>query len=409
MRNIFDQYSQDENRLTHALMCTLNEDRPLLKSFLKDFVGISYNPSVAKLREQSSPDKPEPDEESDERKGIPDAWIYTDNDWVLLIESKAQQPPKLDQLQRHRKVARGFNKILLLLLTVKRPDFEKPWIIVKYWEDLYQWLQKSRGKSLWGRKLMEYLEAAERRMIEKEYLSEGGLTMFAGIRFNDENRYSPTEAKRLLRLLKKELYSHKQLIQTLPLDLDAKQRPLTPVEDSVWDVLTFKKFQNQRFNEGPHLTLVIKRDMVQAQLNLPDKMKPSLRKIIKTKTLKRFEESLAKVVAKMTKIARKAGGTPSLQVLQRHWPNGPKSTLEVDGIMKFDPRTFFSIGSAKVKPQKEWLEAYIVLAKNKKSNINFDVGVNFPYSSETAKPELVNIIADCLMATKPLIQYLLNK
>ncbi len=36
MRNIFDQYSQPENRVTHALMTALNEDRALLDVFLKD-------------------------------------------------------------------------------------------------------------------------------------------------------------------------------------------------------------------------------------------------------------------------------------------------------------------------------------------------------------------------------------
>jgi hypothetical protein len=37
MRNIFDQYSQPENRLTHSLVMALHYDRNLLKSFLSRF------------------------------------------------------------------------------------------------------------------------------------------------------------------------------------------------------------------------------------------------------------------------------------------------------------------------------------------------------------------------------------
>jgi hypothetical protein len=39
LRNIFDQYSQPENRITHALMTAINEDRNLLGHFLS-YAGI---------------------------------------------------------------------------------------------------------------------------------------------------------------------------------------------------------------------------------------------------------------------------------------------------------------------------------------------------------------------------------
>ena len=37
IRNVFDQYDQPENKLTHSLMSCLNEDRELLKNFLNAF------------------------------------------------------------------------------------------------------------------------------------------------------------------------------------------------------------------------------------------------------------------------------------------------------------------------------------------------------------------------------------
>lgn len=36
MRNVFDQYDQPENRVTHALMSALHEDAKLLKAFLRE-------------------------------------------------------------------------------------------------------------------------------------------------------------------------------------------------------------------------------------------------------------------------------------------------------------------------------------------------------------------------------------
>jgi len=48
MRNLFDQYSQPENRLTHALAVCLSEDRRLLASWLK-WIGLSPSTKVAIL------------------------------------------------------------------------------------------------------------------------------------------------------------------------------------------------------------------------------------------------------------------------------------------------------------------------------------------------------------------------
>lgn len=39
MRNLFDQFSQNENKLTHALVSALHEDRVLLKAFVRWVTG----------------------------------------------------------------------------------------------------------------------------------------------------------------------------------------------------------------------------------------------------------------------------------------------------------------------------------------------------------------------------------
>ena len=73
MRNIFDQYSQPENRVTHALVSALNEDRYLLGSFLRKIANEvpPKSPRYLTVDEQKIPGPPEPPEDAKEKKGLP--------------------------------------------------------------------------------------------------------------------------------------------------------------------------------------------------------------------------------------------------------------------------------------------------------------------------------------------------
>jgi hypothetical protein len=102
LRNIFDQYLQPENRVTHALMTAINEDRTLLRSFLRDLVKIHPPTSVTELqiREQQFPWAPAAREEEVEREGVPDGWIFDENGWCVFIESKVLVTLKASQIPR---------------------------------------------------------------------------------------------------------------------------------------------------------------------------------------------------------------------------------------------------------------------------------------------------------------------
>ena len=65
MRNLFDQYDQPENRLSHALAVCLHEDRVLLHDFLSSWIGIEPPRKSAELVvvEQSLPGEPPESEE----------------------------------------------------------------------------------------------------------------------------------------------------------------------------------------------------------------------------------------------------------------------------------------------------------------------------------------------------------
>lgn len=52
MRNIFEQYEELENRLSHVLACCLREDPRLLRAFVQQFAGdprCSVRPGVPSL------------------------------------------------------------------------------------------------------------------------------------------------------------------------------------------------------------------------------------------------------------------------------------------------------------------------------------------------------------------------
>ena len=240
MRNLFDQYNQPENRLSHALAVCLNEDRALLRKFLTwNCVKAPIPATKLVIDEQSLPGDPvESDEEQAERKGLPDIVIHDGSAWCLLIESKVQATLTQDQLTRHERTLerRGFQRIQCMTLT-KTGDHPKSEIALT-WSGLYEWLGRARQRGEWSERLRAYLRSAEARLARENYLTEGTLTMFDGFQFSDDNPYTYGEAKRLLKLAITELRKNKSL-KALGVDLDAKGRGAITGrgQRSVWDVL----------------------------------------------------------------------------------------------------------------------------------------------------------------------------
>lgn len=102
MRHLFDQYNHPENRLTHALVSSLANDPNLLRKFIR-WTTTEERPPRSQLSvvEQTLPGDEEPrDEDEAERRGLPDGWIYDDDGWCLVIESKIESPLNRDQLDR---------------------------------------------------------------------------------------------------------------------------------------------------------------------------------------------------------------------------------------------------------------------------------------------------------------------
>src|SRR3972149_4420521 len=137
MRNVFDQYTQPENRITHALVTALAEDQKLLRAFVRWVTGVSAPTGKLHIVEQRLPGDPELSEGDTARRGLPDACIYNDDSWCLLIESKIAATLKNEQLNRHQQTAvrRGFERVNLLALDVIEPRSILPaGVVFRRWQ-----------------------------------------------------------------------------------------------------------------------------------------------------------------------------------------------------------------------------------------------------------------------------------
>jgi hypothetical protein len=217
LRNIFDQYSQPENRVTHALMTALNEDRKLLGLFLRDLVKVKppCDPHKLTVLEQQYPGEEEPSEEDLERRGIPDGWIFDGEGWCVFIESKVIAKLGTDQITRHRRTAerRGFNEITAVALAPHLQSTLPADTVLLEWRNVYAWLRRHasnrhshrdlrrrprdpvpEGQGRWAARAAEYLEIAEAKLIDTEQFVEGTLTMFSGFPFGRDHPHQRLRA-----------------------------------------------------------------------------------------------------------------------------------------------------------------------------------------------------------------------
>lgn len=412
MRPLFDQYAHPENRLTHALASCLAEDPALLASFLR-WLGV-MPPRGAPLHaiEQRLPgdaEERDPGAEPTERR-LPDAWVYADTGWALLIESKIAAPIDPAQLRGHLVIAerRGFDDLRLLVLSPLPPARALPdRCLHRRWSDLYEWASAEAARSRWATHLVSYFPVAEQRMVDDGYLREGTLTTFAGIPFSASYPYTYLEAKRLLRLLMAALRTDASL-DALGIDRTGAGRPaISEGADSVWDFLPLTlALPDAAFNRFPHLTVSIHRDRANLLLTLPNSLDGPLRRHILDGGYEAFKAMIdAFVTAAEPVLAADPGAMPLIVVQQRRYAS-QRSVPVRDALLEFDPRTATGRHPA-IKHQEEWLRASYEAFASRRSNLQLAIGVAFSYAQSRTVHEAV--FADTAVATCRALQPLLAR
>lgn len=416
MRNIFDQYSQPENRLTHALATVLHQEPKLLAKFLRKLVNVdSPNSNLLTVLEQRLPGQYEPSDEN-ERQGLPDMWIHDREErWALLVECKISAGLTTDQLRRHIRTAerRGFEKITLLVIAPATPKAKlPPHTQVVLWKEVYQWACQ-QGADSWAQQLSRYMEIAERKKSDDGYLQEHTLTTFSGIPFGSDDPYHYHEAKRVLRLLMEELRERPGL-RSLGVPPNAKGRTAITgrAKAAVWDFLPLKMASSKDgapFTSAPHLTMNIQRDRISAQMTVPNGIQGVLRRSLVELKIEGFTDLLVQCGRKLRKVAKKSEGAfPNTYLLQRHFRSQRSHPIR-DAVINIDLRTAMAKRGKpmdKVKAQPEWLEALYTLYANKRSNMQLGIGVEFPFSEATRAVDVVDLVEETWLGCKPLLDVL---
>ena len=412
MRNVFDQYSIPENRLTHALTTALAEDRKLRDSFIGWVCGGT--PSGRKqleIVEQQLPGGNETDEDEAVRRSLPDAWIHDGETWSLLIESKVASSLTNEQLRRHLRTAerRGFTQVTLLAIAVAKPKHKLPdGVAFRTWSEVYEWLCNNTRNSNWALRAARYLEVAERKFSDDGYLQEGTLTTFGGFPFGDGEPYNYFEAKRLLRLAMDELRQRRDLIEIgMNPSADGRGAITGSQEDNVWDYIPLKGAPDT-FTKYPHLTVSIQRHKLMAVLILPNGIQGQLRRRIIDTGLEGFRDVMAEVTADLSSgLERFPGAAPTMEAVQRRYPS-QRSVPILDAMLTYDLRTALpdDSGDSGVKPQRQWLEATFAAFAKKRSNFQLAVGAAFPYRmcKATTERRILDGIAAAWIGCKPLLR-----
>lgn len=412
MRNVFDQYDQPENKLTHALMVTLANDRRLIQPFLK-MAGTKKVPALKNIQLglQRVPGQVI-DSNKEGQEGLPDGCFFDQDGWALIIEAKVQAGISVNQLQRHRKISAryGYDQPHVVLLSIDNPKSLPDWVTHLEWKKLYGWFTRQKAKSPWARHFVEYMHIFEAKMIAMDYKIRGTLTMFDGFKFSDTEPYTYAEGKRLIRLVGEELRKNKILIKSLGLDINAKGRTAITRGDngSVWDFLPLKIFKGKPFTTMIHPTIVIRPIEASIALTIPNGM-GNIRNILRNKgfdifvqILEQIEENLRPIIVKLNK------AKPKIYVEQRHYKS-QRSHPETDGKIEVDLRTI--LNSAKGLPtyQPGWLECIYNLLTNKRSNMQWGIQLHCPHEEKAMQnAKAIDILANALVAMKPLMDLVTN-
>ena len=415
MRNIFDQYNQPENRLTHSLAIALSQDRNLLKNFLSRF-GPDDIPDIRALQviEQGLPGSVIVDDENEaERRGLPDAVIFNEKGWALVIESKIRSSLTRDQLQRHSRTIQkcGVDDIHGLAITVDTSPFALDGWRMTTWKDVYSWANENIQQSAWAKHMVEYFNVAENKMAQSEYLVEGTITEFSGINFDP---YTYLEGKRVLRLLTNKVRQNKPFLKEMDLDVNSRRPAITNDPWGVWDFISFNAnaSSDKNFTGHPHCTVGLsdKDKHASGMVTFPNAMNRAFLKRLVGLSHDDFSTKLESALSSIMKNLHEVRGyRPVIRVVQRHYKS-QRSSAVIDGEMTVDLRACFggedSHTGRSIKPQEQWLKAVYELLNNKRSNIQFQIGVVFPYD---LCPELQSRDADKLFvntfrALNPLVK-----
>lgn len=256
---------------------------------------------------------------------MPDGWIFDENGWCVLIESKVLIALKTSQIIAHRHTAkrRGFREAVAVALVPYKLRSYPADIVTIEWRDVYSWLCRHRFEKEWAARAAKFLEVTETRLIETKQFREGTLTRFTGIPFSHENPYAYLEAKRVLGLALEELRARSDLKKQLGMNpsLEGRGAVTGTRADAVWNFLSLSNERDAaQFTRYPHLTLGITAVATEVMVTVPNAVSGRIKHKLKELGEEGFRTLAEHIVRNMRPLLRRhPGATPWFRGVQRRY------------------------------------------------------------------------------------------
>lgn len=408
---LYDQYSNEENRLTHALLHTIGSSRWLLTRFLKNIVGVK-SPLGRETYEISTQKVPfsQGDNDPQEIKSIPDAWIIDGVSRIgVAIEVKDRENSLTrDQLDKHKKRIESYEHPYLLVIT---PDLQKPSLIVnmqrevekhlnvvwRSWDEIYRWLLEIPIARSSKKEKDKFLITSMREYLERRRDVLG----FQGIYFR--TAFNVHEAKAILNAEMEEL---QPTVIMFYKDMTKRRPAITTFsQEGVWDCFG----REDGFTNDLHITFGINEQAHNIGLTVPNSAKNAWSRLKNVFAFEDYQNELFSIL----KTLRKQVPHLYVEFTQRHFISRRFSVR--DGYMEFSIDTMgspFSSRGSKAKEFPIWWEAIQNAIINKK-RINGQVAFRARFFlNETKginKPEFIKTAEKTLKALKPLYDFLGKK
>ncbi len=405
---LFDQFTNAENRLTHALLHTIGSSPFLFSRFLQNIVGISYNLSggIFEISTQKVPFS-HGDNDQEKVESIPDAWIINEQKGIgIAIEVKdIKNSIRIGQLTKHASRIQNYNKQYLLVIT---PDLKKPVkidvlnrkeqkklkIVWCSWDEIYRWLSKLQKSQLSKRKKDEFLLKSMQEYLERRREVLG----FQGIKF--DKGFNVNEAKIILNAEMEEL---EQFVKKTFKDLVRRRPAITTFAlESVWDCFGVK----DGFTSDLHLTFGIKETYHEISMVVPNASKKPWKRLKEIFSDPKEEETLFLILINL----RKQVPHLYIEFIQRHFI--ARKIAVRDGFMEFNIDTIDRIFKNKKTKTKEfpiWYPAIksAVLNKSKiNGQIMFKARFFYNDTKDIDKPEFIQTAKKTIKAFKPLYKFI---
>jgi len=422
IRNVFDQYEQQENRLTHALVQVLARNASLAREFLCRFAeGFAPAPEEEILiscqrfpDHEGEPLTEEAVQQESAGRGIPDFWMYgrsaaDGTEWAVVCECKVVGSPSLGQLRSHirRGQSQGFRNLEIVTIT---PDpipqelfrhLSDVRVVSKTWTDVYQFLRRHSHSPL----VADFLD-----FIMGEYSMQA--LKFPGIPFDANQRYDETAAIRFLRALMRELRPRleaSKVLPILPISSETAKKPIT----GPWDVVPFSfAASDDNFTKYPHITVSLEPEGCGVQITLPNNAKSVYWKRVRSRGNQELLDTLRKVANDLGPRTPLERGLmePSLILYleQVHFYAMRYPTR--DGQMSFDVST--TLGGqpeGHIRPVGAWLPALSsILGATTRANFELGLKVQYPYADGGAcrSEDFVEVLAKSAEALHPFLALL---